>query len=128
MWWDEKIKVPNGVKHNKPDIILWDKKQKLCKIIDISAPLDVNIEKKYQEKINNYIHLVSELQRTYREYRFEIIPVIIGALGTVNNKLTRSIVQLDVKKENVNRTIKKIQQRCLIGSLKIVRTFMNVKE
>ena len=68
------------------------------------------------------------MQRTYREYRFEIIPVIIGALGTVNNKLTRSLIQLDVKKENINRTIKKIQQRCLIGSLKIVRTFMNVKE
>ena len=128
IWWDEKIKVPNAVKHNKPDIILWDKKQKLCKIIDISAPLDINIEKKYQEKINNYIHLVSELERTYREYRFEIIPVIIGALGTINNKLTRSLEQLDVEKENINRTIKKMQQRCLIGSLKIVRTFMNIKE
>ena len=69
VWWDMKIPMASGVKHNKPDIVVWKKQEKICQIIDISVPLDQNINTKFQEKRNNYIPLASEMQRIYRDYK-----------------------------------------------------------
>ena len=45
IWWDTKIKTSPTLEHNKPDIVLWLKKEKKCYIIDIKVGLDVNINK-----------------------------------------------------------------------------------
>lgn len=127
VWWDMKITMPSGVEHNKPDIVVWKKKEKLCQVIDISVPLDKNIDKKFQEKRNNYIPLISEMQRIYRDYKFEIIPVIIGALGTITNELKHSIANIDGISDK-NKIIKHIQKKAMIGSLKITKTVMKMKE
>ena len=44
IWWDTKIKVPCGVKHDKLDIILlWRIHEKKCYAIDIVDGLDVHM-------------------------------------------------------------------------------------
>jgi len=80
IWWDQKVSTPNRIPHNKPDIIIWNNKLKYCQIIDISVPLDFNIEKKNVEKRDNYMALVSELQRVYRDYKYDIVATVIGPL------------------------------------------------
>ena len=40
IWWDTPIKTTPKTKCNKPDMILWEKEKKNCKIIDICIPLD----------------------------------------------------------------------------------------
>ena len=128
IWWDMKIKTPRGVKHTKPDIVVWDKQKKICQIIDISVPLDVNVNRKYQEKIDSYIPLAAELQRLYTDYRFEVTPIIIGSLGVITKMLERNLLKLGIPKERLTRTVNDIQKRALIGSMKIVRAFMRMKE
>ena len=44
-WWNLSIKTATKLKHNKPDIVAWDRARKICKIIEISCPADVNITK-----------------------------------------------------------------------------------
>ena len=53
LWWDMKIHVTNKAKHNRPDLIIWDRKKKECKIIDFGVPLDGNVTRKDFEKVNN---------------------------------------------------------------------------
>ena len=127
IWWDLKRKMPRGVKHIKPDIVVWDKINKLCQIIDISVPLDINIISKCQEKMDNYVPLAAELQRIYTDYRFEVIPIVIGSLGVVTNQLKLNLSRIGVEKNNLVRVVNDIQKRTLIGSMKIVRTFMKMK-
>ena len=124
IWWDEKVILPNGIEHNKPDMILWNKNDKTCHIIEISVPADRNINKKIKEKNDNYYPLIAELQRVYTEYRYTIVPIIIGALGFIPAQLEKSLIELGFDKSETENIIKESQKRALIGSLKIAKTFM----
>ena len=43
VWWDIPVKLPNRIKHNRPNMIIWDKQRLQCKVIDFSVPLDNNV-------------------------------------------------------------------------------------
>ena len=124
IWWDEKVKLPTGVKHNKPDIIVWNKEEKECQVIDISTPADRNINTKIKEKYDHYYPFISELQRVYPNYRYKIIPIVSGALGLIPDNLEKMLKEIGLMK--TDRIIKEIQKRTLIGSLKIAKTFMKM--
>ena len=44
IWWNHPVTTVNKVKYNRPDIIIWDKEEKQCSVIDISTPLDFNVK------------------------------------------------------------------------------------
>ena len=67
---------------------------KICKIIEMSCPADINITKKIEEKLNNYGPLICNLQIIYRHYKFQMVPIVIGALGYVPKCLEMYIHQL----------------------------------
>ena len=124
IWWDQKVNLPNGVEHNKPDIIFWNKHNKTCQLIEISVPSDKNINKKIKEKYDNYYPLLGELQRVYPDYRYKIIPIIIGALGSIPKMMEKSLIDIGFEKIETKNIIKEAQKRALLGSLKIMKTFM----
>ena len=45
-----------------PDLVIWNKETKLCSIIEISCPLNTNIGRKVNEKLETYGPLVRNLQ------------------------------------------------------------------
>ena len=75
-WWNLPIKTATKLKHNKPDIVAWDRAGKICKIIEISCPADDNITKKVEEKLNKYGPLVRNLQIMYPHYKFQMVPIV----------------------------------------------------
>jgi len=50
--------------------------------IDVAIPADRNVIKKEAEKISKYKDLTTEIQRMCN-VKTEVIPVIVGATGTV---------------------------------------------
>ena len=90
-WWNMSIKTATKTPHIKPDLLVWDTDQKICQIIEFSCPCDVNLIGKTSEKINTYGPLIRNLPVSYPEYRFEMIPVIIGALGYVAKSLITDV-------------------------------------
>ena len=38
-WWDTTITTATKVKHNKPDLVIWNKTEKICTIIKLSVQL-----------------------------------------------------------------------------------------
>ena len=56
------IKTATKVPHNKPDLIIWNKKIKVFIIVEFSCPLDINTIKKASEKLEVYPPLVRILQ------------------------------------------------------------------
>ena len=63
--------------------MIWNKTTKTCAVVEISCPADVNIVKKTKGKLDNYAALLRNLQMLYHDYKFEMVPIIIGALGYV---------------------------------------------
>ena len=81
--WDFPIQTDKTLEHNRPDTTVIEKKTKKCLLIDPACPFDTRIEKKEEEKCNNYRELKYEIARMWRMKDTEVIPVVIGALGTV---------------------------------------------
>ena len=86
-WWNISIKTATKIPHNKPDLVIWNKETKLCSIIEFSCPLDTNIGRKVNEKLETYGPLFRNLQILSPDYKYEVAPIIIGAMGYVPKDL-----------------------------------------
>ena len=40
IWWDTHISTTPRVKHNKPDMVIWNHRNMTCSVVDICVPLD----------------------------------------------------------------------------------------
>ena len=67
-WWDIPIGTSKNFKHNKPDMVIWNHKDRQCTIIEFSCPADISIGKKIKEKIDKYGPLIRNLQMMYENY------------------------------------------------------------
>ena len=59
------------------------KKNKICKIVDFAVPADHRIKLKKCEKRDKYFDLARELRKKLWNMQVTIIPIVIGAFGTV---------------------------------------------
>ena len=66
------------------------------------------------------------LQVTYPEYRSSFIPVIVDTMGAIPIDLKLNIKKLGFD-ENETKMTKMIQQKSIVGSAKIYKTFINFK-
>ena len=124
IWWDTKIKTLTPVQHNKPDIVMWKKEDKQCFITDIYVSLDVNVTKNVNQKRDDYLPLAAEFKRLYDKFNFEIIPIMIGATGLVTNDLKLMLKRIGIG--NINDITLKCQKSALLGTFKIVKSFMKM--
>ena len=83
--WDFDIYVDKLIKAKHPDIVVMKKDLKERYIIDEAIPEDIRTKIKKQEKIEKHQELTRELSRLWK-VKTTVIPVAIGALGTITNK------------------------------------------
>ena len=87
----------------RPNLIIINKKKKrkkkekkrTCKIVDFAVPADHRIKLKECEKKDKYLDLAREL-KTVRNMKVTIIPIVIGAFGTVTKGLLKGLEDLEV--------------------------------
>ncbi|KAL1451137.1 hypothetical protein WDU94_003426 [Cyamophila willieti] len=113
--YDTQIHTDRTVPANKPDIVIKNLKEKHCTLIDISVPCDKNLISKEAEKKLKYRTLAIEVSKMWN-LKTLIVPVIIGALGTIPQTLHNNIKTLEG-----NISIHKIQDIALCGSANILR-------
>ena len=94
--------------------------------MEISVPLDINISNRQVVKRDKYMPLVSEMQQLYRNYTFQIIPVIIGCLGAIPKSLEQNLKKLGLEDATYKPLIKKLQKTALLGSVKVMKTFIRI--
>ena len=61
--WDVMIQCDREIKARKPDIVVVNKNERSCAIIDIATPGDIRVSKKEQEKIERYQELKRQIKR-----------------------------------------------------------------
>ena len=120
-WWDISIKTTK-ILHNKPDLVIWDKANKLCSIVEFSCPADVNIMLKVNEKINIYGLLIHNLQIMYPQYKFNMILITVGALGYIPKFLLLYLQDLGFNENESPVHIGKMQNIAVCGTVKICKT------
>ena len=103
--WNQHVRTDRTISNNKPDIIIRDNKKGICMLIDVAIFGDRNAIKKEPEKILNYKDLITEIQRMWN-VKAKVIPVIIGATGTISKSLRQYLSYVPGK-----RTIKELQKQ-----------------
>ena len=85
--WNQAVHTDREVTANRPDIIIKNKKEKTCTLIDVAIPADRNVVQNEAEKKLKYKSLCIEIQRTWN-LKCTIIPVITGGTGIITRSLT----------------------------------------
>jgi len=88
--WNEAVHADREVTANRSDIIIKNKKEKTCTLIDVAIPVDRNVVQKEMEKKLKYKSLCIEIQRMWN-LKCTIIPVVIGATGIVRRILRKNL-------------------------------------
>ena len=113
--WDMTFFTDRRLQHNRPDISVFDKIERTWKLIDIAVPFDTNVINSENVKIEKYQDLTFEIERIHGSPA-EVIPIIVGSLGTVSSNLKPSLEKL-----GMGNTLGSIQIAALLGSAHILR-------
>ena len=117
--WDLTIENCEGIAANRPDIVIWDRAKRTAQLIDVAVPMDMNVLKKYSEKLIKYRALEISVQKSWDLLKVRVVPVIIGALGTVCDGLSDNLHRI-----SPNLDVGIIQKTALLGTSHVLRTVL----
>ena len=84
-------------------------------LIDVAISGDRNVIRKEAEKILKYRDLAIEIQRMWN-VKTKVIPVIIGATGTILNTFSKYVSNI-----SGNHEVKELQNIAILGTAHIIR-------
>ena len=103
----------------RPDLVIINnkkkKKKKICKIVDFAVPADHRINLKECEKKDKYLDLARELKKLWN-MKVTIVPIVIGALGTITKGLLKGLEDLEV-----GEWVETIQMAAVLRTARILR-------
>ena len=112
--WDFNIQTDQLIPVRRPDLIN-NKKKRICKIVDFAVPADHRINLKESEKKDKYLDLARELKKLWN-IKVTIVPIVIGALGTITKGLLKGLEDLEV-----GGRVETIQMTALLRTARILR-------
>ena len=96
------------------------KKKRTCKIVHFAVPADHRINLKESEKKDKYLDLARELKKLWN-MMVTIIPIVIGAFGTVTKGLLLGLEGL-----KVGGRVETIQTTTLLRTARILRRVLEI--
>jgi len=109
-YYGTKARIDRTISNNKPDIITCGNKKGNCMLIDAAISGDRNVIKKEADKILKYKDLKIKIQHMWN-VKTRVIPVIIGATGTIPKSLRQYLRNIPGKHE-----IKELQQTAILST------------
>ena len=77
--WDLEIHTDHLILARTPDLIIINKKKRICKIVDFAVPADHRINLKEREKKDKYLALARELKKLWN-MNVTIVQIVIGTI------------------------------------------------
>jgi len=96
LYWNRSILTDKHITHNRPDTIIWNKREKSVQLIDYAVISSHNITSTYAEKIRKYQELAMEIKEMWKVENVKIHPIIISTTGIVPKTTTKHIKELNL--------------------------------
>ena len=64
----------------------------------------------------------------YKDYRFKMLPVVVGALGTILDATKETLKEMKFSEIKINKLLRKLQNNSVKETVKICKTFMKFSE
>ena len=113
--WDFNKQTDHLIPARRPDLIITNKKKGISKIIDFAVPVAHRINLKESEKKDKYLDLARELKKLCN-MKVTIVPIVIGALGTITKGLLKGLEDLEV-----GGRVETIKTTALLRTARILR-------
>ena len=120
--WDFNIQMDPLIPARRPDLIIINKKKRICKIIDFAVPTDLRINLTECEKKDKYLGLARELKKLWN-MEVTIVPIVIGGFGTITKGLLKGLEDLEV-----GGRVETIQMTALLRTANILRRVLRLEE
>ena len=101
--------------------MIWYQEEKIFRVIEFS-PLVININRKVNEKLQQYGPLVCNSQM-YPQYKFQVAPFVIGAIGYVLKGLINYLKIIGFNKHESKALISNVEIESILGTVKIAKRF-----
>ena len=125
--WDVPIPTDRNMVARRPDVFLQDKRTKRLYLIEMAVAWDSLQVERRAEKLSKYGELCADLRGQYPGYRLDIVPVVIGALGTVTHHLVGDLGRLPTAGKTVSQ-ITGMQRSVLCSAARILRSHLSACE
>ena len=102
-------------------MVVVDKEERSCKIIDLAVPGDSRTEEKEKGKIEKYQDLGRELQKIWN-VKVKIIPLVLGSLGAIPEQFGNRLKQIGITAGTAQ-----VQKIVLLGMARILRKVLEIK-
>ena len=122
------INTATKIPHSRTDLILWDRDEKIYQVIELSCPIDIIVSRIVEEKVATFGPLIRNLQIMYKDYRFKMLPVVVGALGTILDATKETLKEMKFSEIKINKLLRKLQNNSVKETVKICKTFMKFSE
>ena len=118
--WDFNIQTDYAIEVWRQDLVVVDKKERSCKIINFAFPGDSRIEEKEKDKVEKYEDLGKELQKIWN-VKVKIILLIVGSLGAIHKQFGNRLKQIGI---TVGTT--QVEKIVLLGTARILRKVLEI--
>ena len=118
--WNFSIQTDKEIRANRPDITFVDKREQTVLFIDVTIPNDHNIMEKKLEKIKKSTDLGIEIKELWNMQRVDIVPIVIGCTGVVDNSFVRYLVKIPAE-----ISVFELQKIVRLNTCYIVRRFLS---
>ena len=88
-----------------------------CKTVEVTCPLDTNLQQAYELKQQKYIQLISQMQILYPKYKFSAVIIIVGGIGAIPKNFHENLRKLNIQEERLNTVQQRIQKASIIGKI-----------
>ena len=140
LYWNQPVQTKTVIRHNKPDIVAFDKIAKAATIIEVAVSWFTGMERQVELKRNRYCvngnceddldlpyprgeSLIRELQT--EGWRAVFLPIVVGACGEVLSGLSEQISNcLDIKKEKADDCIERMARSAVLGTSRIIKNHL----
>ena len=92
--WDMNIQRDHVTEVRTPDIVVVNKQDRKCAIVDTAVPEDKRIGEKENEKVEKYQELKRQIARMWNMRTVRVIPIVIRSLGKVTKNLDKWLEKL----------------------------------
>jgi hypothetical protein len=113
--WNQQVQTGRTVPNNKPHTIIRNNEKGTCMLIDAEISGDRNVIRKEAKKILKYKDLTIEIQCMWN-VKTKVIPVIIGAIGTISKSFRKYVSNKPGKHE-----VKEFQKTAILGTAHVLR-------
>jgi len=121
LFWNRSVLTDRSLPHNRPDSILWHKKEKTVHLIDYAVVNSHNIMKTYSEKLERYVDLSMEIKEMWGVETVKIHPIIISTTGVVPKTLSTHLKELNLP----TRLIPQMQHSVILSVCNLFRKTLN---